>query len=1034
MSGATPGGAGPGRPGAGASGGALPGAAPRRDINPVASQGDPWNAALPHGPLDRLRRKRRQARAVLWLERLWPAGWPAAALVGGYGTVAMLGALALLPPAPRAALTLAVPAGAAMLLWRGVRPLRAPAPGEVDRRLEAASGLRHHPLRVLSDRLARIAGGTPADTAPADEEADPLWRAHLARAASQLHRLRVGVPHSLLAGRDMRALRALVLVGLAASLVIAGPEAGPRLAAAFTPALPPGPPVPAPVLQAWITPPPSTGLPPVFLHPVSPPASVTVPAGSKLQVSLTGGSAAPTLTLGDATQPFAALDPTSWQAERVLDASGVLAVRRGGGQVASWSLSVVPDDAPVVAWATSPGPVTGEGARARADTRTRLPWRVSHRYGVASLAAELRLDARPADPAVAVPIPLPGAPKDAHGTAAPDLTANPWAGLPVSAVLVGRDGQGLAGRSEIARFTLPERAFQNPLARALIATRRRLTLDPEHRDPVVADIQALADAPAAFGDSLGTYLALSTIATLLSQEDGPADAVAQAQSRMWEMALALDAGAVERSARVVEQAREQVRQQLDAMVRDPAKQADPRQQAELKARVEAMRQAIRQHLQAMLEQARKDGTLQPKDQAAQQSDARDLDRMLREMEDVAKQGRMEEAERKLDQLQKQMQALDDAARQSSQQAQDNKGGKGGAKEDSERAQTAKDAVQDLLKREGGLLDHAQGRETGRETGHDQGREPGRDQGRAQERQNGAPAPGEQDARGGRAPQPGSPGADGAAPGGDTGHRGGGQQAGEQQAGDQQAGQEDSPGAAPLPGGVGQDGAPGIDGRGQSPRDPAQRQPGKPRARPDTPPPAQAAAPPPSPRDTEGRVQRAMRRALGELMQQFGDSAGSVPKSLGDADQAMQQAEDALRAGHDDVAREAEQRAVADLRKGGQEMGQTMQRQFGLSESKDGQDGQQGEGKGEEAQDGDGEGGTGDKPGKPGHAKRVQRDPLGRLTQDGGHGISDGDDVHVPDQAEQARSRDLQDELRRRGADRARPQDELDYIGRLLKPF
>ncbi len=962
-------------------------------VPPEASGPGPGMGGLPRGAMARLGRRRGQARAVLWVERLWPAAWPAAALVGGYGVAALLGGVALLPPVAHAAVTLAVPAGVVLLLWRGMRPLRAPGSGEVDRRLEAASGLRHQPLRVLADRPARVGGGGAVEAGGPDS--DPLWRAHLSRTAAQLHRLRVGAPRSVLAGRDLRALRGLVLVGLAASLVVAGPDAGPRLAAAFTPALPPGPPAVAPVLQAWITPPPSTGLAPVFLHPATPPTTVSVPAGSKLQVSLTGGSGAPTLAIGAATQAFAVLGPASWQVERVLDAGGLLSVRRGGGPVASWTLDVVPDEAPVVAWAAAPGPAAAHGGQA--DTRTRLPWQVSHRYGVAGLVAELTLDARPDDPASAVAIPLPGAPKDAHGTASPDLTANPWAGMAVSAVLVGRDGQGLAGRSEVARFTLPERAFANPLARALIAARRRLTLDPAHRDPVVADIRGLADAPEAFGANLGTYLGLSTIASLLSQEDGPQDAVAQAQARLWEMALALDAGAVERTARVVEQAREQVRQTLDAMQRDPAKQADPKQQAELKARVEAMRQAIHDHLQAMLEQARKDGTLQPRDQAAQKMDAGGLDRMLREMEDAAKQGRTEEAEAKLEQLQKQMQALDDAAKQSSEQAQQGKSGKGGGKEDSEKAQTAKDAVQDLLKREGGLLDAAQGR------GREQGREAGQDKGQQAGKQGGQPAPGAgksapggQDAREGAAPQPGGAGPQGGEPG-------------------QQAGQDQG---AP-PGGAAQGQPPA---RGQ-----AQRQPG---GRPG----GQDAAVAPAPRDAEGRVQRAMRRALGELMQQFGDSAGSVPKSLGDADQAMQQAEDALRAGHDDAARDAEQRAVADLRKGGQEMGQTMQRQFGLSDSKDGKDGQEGDGKGDEAQDGDGEGGSGNKPGKAGRSKKVQRDPLGRLTQDGGHGISDGDDVHVPDQAEQARSRDLQDELRRRGADRGRPQDELDYIGRLLKPF
>ncbi|MGI4978542.1 MAG: DUF4175 domain-containing protein [Janthinobacterium lividum] len=975
-------------------GGGAPGAGP-----------DGGSGGLPRGVVARLGRKRGQARAVLWAERLWPAAWPAAALAGGYSAAALLGGVAMLPAEARAGLTLAVPAGVLFLLWREVRPLRAPAAGEVDRRLEAASGLRHHPLRVLADRPAGAGGaagagvggglggagaGGPGDARGGGMGADPLWGAHVARAAAQLHRLRVGAPRSVLAGRDLRALRGLVLVGLAASLVVAGPEAGPRLAAAFTPALPPGPPAVAPVLQAWITPPPSTGLPPVFLHPASPPAHVSVPQGSKLQVSLTGGSAAPTLALGGATQAFVALDPTSWQLERVLDAGGALSVRRGGGEVAAWSLDVVADEAPVVAWAAAPGPAPARGGAA--DTRTRLPWQVSHRYGVAGLDVELRLDARPGDAASVVAIPLPGAPKDAHGVAAPDLTANPWAGLAVTAVLVGRDGLGMAGRSEAARFTLPERAFTNPLARALIAARRRLTLDPGHREPVVGDLRGLADVPEAFGANLGVYLGMSTIASLLSEEDGPADAVAQAQGRLWEMALALDAGAVERTARVVEQAREQVRQALDAMKRDPGAKADPKKQAELKARVDAMRQAMKEHMQALLEQARRDGTLQPRDEAAQHMDANDLDKMLRDMEDAAKQGRVEDAERKMDELQKQMQALDDAAKQGGQQAQGGKGGKPGDKQDSERAQTAKDAVQDLLKREGGLLDTAQGR------GKEQGSEAGRDPGRQDSRQGGQQAPGAgkagpdgQDSQQGAAgPQPGSAGPPGAQPGG-------------AQKGPQQQGQ--GPGA-PAPGG-----APGAG----------------------PPPGAQAAVPPP-PRDAEGRVQRAMRRALGELMQQFGDSAGSVPKSLGDADQAMQQAEDALKAGHDDAARDAEQRAVADLRKGGQEMGKTMQRQFGLSESKDGKDGQQaGDGKGDDPQDGDGEGGDGDKPGKSGRSRKVQRDPLGRLTQDGGHGISDGDDVHVPDQAEQARSRDLQDELRRRGADRGRPQDELDYIGRLLKP-
>jgi hypothetical protein len=47
---------------------------------------------------------------------------------------------------------------------------------------------------------------------------------------------------------------------------------------------------------------------------------------------------------------------------------------------------------------------------------------------------------------------------------------------------------------------------------------------------------------------------------------------------------------------------------------------------------------------------------------------------------------------------------------------------------------------------------------------------------------------------------------------------------------------------------------------------------------------------------------------------------------------------------------------------------------------------------------------------------------------------DTGDVRVPEEAERKRSQAIQEELRRRGAERERPREELDYIDRLLKQF
>jgi len=69
-------------------------------------------------------------------------------------------------------------------------------------------------------------------------------------------------------------------------------------------------------------------------------------------------------------------------------------------------------------------------------------------------------------------------------------------------------------------------------------------------------------------------------------------------------------------------------------------------------------------------------------------------------------------------------------------------------------------------------------------------------------------------------------------------------------------------------------------------------------------------------------------------------------------------------------------------------------------------------------------------GRPGG--QGNEDPLGR--EQGTRGPNFGKGVKVPNQSEAERARNILQELRRRAAERGRPQEELDYIDRLLKQF
>jgi uncharacterized protein (TIGR02302 family) len=853
--------------------------------------------------LHRLAGRRAQARAAILFERVWPAIWPALGVAGLFVVVALLDIPRMLPAWAHLALLLCTVLLVGFLLWRGLSRIRRPDDAAADRRLETASGLRHRPLSVLTDRPAH-----------ADAAGDALWTVHVRRALGQIGKLRVGRPSPGLARRDRRALRGGLIVALVAAAVIAGPDAPARMAQAFEPNLPRAGAEPATEVQAWITPPAYTGLAPVFLHPEG--GNVTVPAGGHLTVSVTGGTGMPSLTVpGGAaetqTVPFRALDAASFQADRDLNAGGRLAVRRDGQELAAWDVTVIADRPPTADWAEPPG-------QSPRSLQLRLPWAVSDDYGVVGLQAELHLAERPDAPPLVIAIPVPGGTtKSAKGVSLQDLTAHPWAGLKVIGRLVARDAPGQTGASQDAEFVMPERDFQNPLARLLIAVRKGLSLHPDDRNAALEQLDPALATPEAMAGDYGGYLNLAGIYYQLEFDQSEA-AVTDAQDRLWQLALHLEEGQTDRTARALDEAREAAREALDKAMANPT----PENRADFDKKLQELKEAIQRHMDALADEAKRSNDEMPYDQNAQRLDEQAMQDKADAARDAARDGRMDDAKQQMAELEQMLEQLKNARAERGADEQRNA-------EKRQRGRQQMGAVQDMITRQGQLLDHAQGRT-----------DPGGD---GQQR----PMPPSE-------PQAGAQGA---------------------QAGDDAA------------------------------------------------------------RDADRQVQKALRRALGELMQQFGDLTGQVPDSLGDADKAMQGATDALGKGEDRTAGADEQAAIAALQKGGRQMGQAMAKQFGPPQPGEGNgDGDDPFGtNGMSLRDGRGDG-TGRYPRQGSVDRGEGRDPLGRRYGNGTNGADESADVTVPDERERQRTQAIQEELRRRGAERDRPQEELDYIDRLLKQF
>jgi uncharacterized protein (TIGR02302 family) len=163
-------------------------------------------------------------------------------------------------------------------------------------------------------------------------------------------------------------------------------------------------------------------------------------------------------------------------------------------------------------------------------------------------------------------------------------------------------------------------------------------------------------------------------------------------------------------------------------------------------------------------------------------------------------------------------------------------------------------------------------------------------------------------------------------------------------------------------------------------------------------------------------QRALRDQLKKLMEELrkhgfgqGQQGQGEMDQLGRAGEAMGQAEGQLGEGNADGAVDSQGRALDALRRGAQNLAQSMQQQGMMGPGPNGQ------------------------PGRFGPPRANQEtDPLGRPLR--GRDYGDDTTVKVPGEIDVQRARRILEELRRRFGESFRPQLELDYIERLLRDF
>jgi len=859
----------------------------------MGSTDRPLDAARPHqAPIhhpagnDPLARALSRARWTIFWERLWPALASIATVIGLFLAVSWLGLWLWLPPIGRA-----IGLGVFFLLtaaaFAPVLMLRVPSRSEGLRRLDRNSGLPHRPASAIADEIA-----VPTE----DSYSVALWRAHIERALRAAKTIRAGTPMPRLALRDPFAVRVLVAVLVVATFFAADGERMKRVAAAFDWQ---GVMMPANFrIDAWVSPPPYTGRPPVVLpglrpgEPVQNAAPLAVPAGSTLVVRATGIHLDVAATGGLAEPSSGAQSNNAKGTEErrfVINDAGAATVHGAAASDVTWQFTAIPDKPPTIALAKEP-----EG---QARGALQLSYKLADDYGVIDAQAMFKLQARdgtnghaarPLYNAPDFPLVLPQArTKNGVGQSTKDLTEHPWAGIDVAMILTARDEAGNEGQSEAFEFRLPERPFSKPMARALVEQRRILALDGDAQASVLTALDALTLAPERFNMESNVYLGLRAIFWQLARAKSD-DQLREVVARMWDMAVHLEDGSVSDAEQALRAAEEALRQALERGASDE----------EIKRLTDQLRAALDKFLQALAEQMRKNPQqlARPLDPNARQLRPQDLRNMVDRLEQMARSGAKDAARRMLQDLQQMLENL--------QMARPGQQMEGDGDDD---MMSALDELGDVIRKQQQLRDRT----------FQQGQDQRRDRQRGQR----------------------------------------GQQGQEGQQGDQMG-------------------------------------------------------------DLRGN-QQALRDQLKKLMEELrkkgfgqGQQGQGEMDQLGRAGEAMGDAEGQLGDGNADGAVDSQGRALEALRRGAQNLAQSMQQQGMLGPGANGQPG---------------------RPGRLGPPRAQQEtDPLGRPLR--GRDYGDDTTVKVPGEIDVQRARRILEELRRRFGENFRPQLELEYIERLLRDY
>ncbi|MEN3931701.1 DUF4175 family protein [Microvirga sp. W0021] len=574
----------------------------------------------------RLNRLAGLAWLAIGIERLWQNLWPPVGVALIFLGFSWIGGWQILPGWAHVIL-LGIFAAGFLYSCKSLLKLRSPTLNDALQRVDRDSQLPHGQAESMNDLLAVGRGSALTRT---------LWLMHRKQASQTIPDMRVAFPNPEMPTHDRYALRSVAILLAIAGAFVAGPDKLDRLTDAFKPALKSSSDETQGLqVTGWITPPAYTGIAPITLDFSTTNQVLRVPVNSRLILKASSETSAKLSIVPLPAQQQGKTDNQLAEYDTLLTEKTDVTLKTGWFNQLTQQIELIPDTPPSIELDN------------KMDVNRRGTFGISFRgyddYGITDAKALFTLNPqyRSLVPAPEITINLPAGYKDGKTlNQTLNLGDHPWAGLPVTMRLAVSDGAGQKAQSQAYQLTLPQRPFTVPLAIKLAEIRRILVVESDRKREAIKAIRDLltitADAPLTSAQFLGLRHAYYLTRSLTTDQDQ-----LELAAMLWDMAIQIEDA-------MFSDAEKQLRSAQDKLQEAISRGASP---AEIERLSQELRDAMGKYLQELTARAAQSGDQQQITTPMGQPMGTDqLSQLIDQFENLMQQGKVEEAQKVLEQI------------------------------------------------------------------------------------------------------------------------------------------------------------------------------------------------------------------------------------------------------------------------------------------------------------------------------------------------------------------------------------------------